>query len=407
MLYNNINMKDDNQNLHIEQSSSSQQLLQNDLTTQTIQPNVGAKNISYKFKRWMAWLIVGIITFGFVLFNLLRFTLFKQKAVLPTYFWSATDKFDSKNYSTLSADENGEFCILQLSDMHILNGVSMLDNKTLDLANRLIEYSDPDLIVLTGDTVFTWDNERTLKKVITFFDDICKQRKIFWCLVFGNHDETGYVDETVLSELLMQSKYCLFDAGPTNLNDDGKYGNSLGNYAVNITDNQGVDKCSLIFMDSNASGTDAEEGLYAPISRSTVSWYEWYINGMANKNGGEVLPSLAFFHIPLLQSRLMMQDTPLGQNGYNEKVFSSDLDTGLFAKMLELKSTVATFSGHDHQNYYQGYYNDYDVLLTNCVSCGYCTYGDTDLKGGRIIKINVNNQALALDTRVIFEAELD
>lgn len=407
MLYNNINMKDDNQNLHIEHSNQVEQCSQSGVTEQNPQPAIAGKNVSYKFKRWMAWLIVGVITFGFVLFNLLCFTVFKQKAVLPTYFWGVADEFDSKDYSTLSADEKGEFCILQLSDMHILNGVSMLDNKTFDLANRLIDYSDPDLIVLTGDTVFTWDNERTLKKVIAFFDEVCKQRKIFWCLVFGNHDETGYVDETVLSELLMQSKYCLFNAGPSNLNDDGKYGNSLGNYAVNIVDAQGVGKCSLIFMDSNASGTDAEEGLYAPISKAAVGWYEWFVNGMAAKNGGNVLPSLAFFHIPLLQNRLMMRDTPLGQNGYHEKVCSSEIDTGLYSKMTELKSTVATFSGHDHQNYYQGYYQDGSVLLTSCVSCGYCTYGDTDLKGGRIIKINVNSNDLDLNTWVIFEKELN
>jgi len=366
---------------------------------------VKGENLSFKFTRKLSWLLVGIISFGLILFNLLGFTIFKGTAQITDYDWSQSDEFDVKEYSYLTADDNGDFCILQLSDLHILNGVNVPDTKTFNLAQRLIEKTNPDLIVLTGDIVFTWNNKRTLKKVIEFFDGVCKTRNIYWSMVFGNHDEMGYFDEKVLSELLDASKYCLFEIGPTNLND-GKYGNCLGNYAINIKRADGQIGCSLVMLDSNGRGVNATEGTYAPISYSTIDWYEWFVNGMTAHNNGNVLPSLAFFHIPLIQSKELMKNTSFGENGYFEKISSSELDTGLFEKIKMLKSTVATFSGHDHQNYFQGFYSDTDILLTNCVSCGYCAYGDTNLKGGRVIKLNLNHQDLALDTYVLFEKDL-
>lgn len=402
MLYNNKDMKKAKDNMQPKKSDYTAE--QSPLFPDGALA-VEGKDRSFVFTRKMAWLLVGIITLGLVLFNLLGFTVFKGTAEVTSYQWSKNDQFDVKKYSYLTADEDGDFCILQLSDMHILNGVNVPDVKTFDLAKRLVERSNPDLIVLTGDVVFTWNNKRAFKKVIEFFDDICKARNIYWSVVFGNHDETGYSDKKVLSNLLTASKYCLFEIGPTNL-DDGKYGNCLGNYAINLKTAEGKIGCSLVMIDSNAGGTSMREGAYAPISSSTVEWYEWFVNGMTAQNGGDVVPSLAFFHIPLVQSRLMMQGLPLGQDGYFEKVCSSDLDTGMFARMQALKSTVATFSGHDHQNYYQGTYEDSGILLTNCVSCGYCTYGDVDLKGGRVITLNLNEVGLGLDTYVIFANQL-
>ena len=139
---------------------------------------VEGKNRSFVFTKGMAWLLVGIITFGFVLFNLLGFTIFKQTVEITQYEWSSTDTFDAKNYDYITANQDGKVRILQLTDLHFLNGVNVPDKKTFDLAQRLIDATNPDLIVLTGDVVFTWSNHNTLKRVIEFFDNICKTRNI-------------------------------------------------------------------------------------------------------------------------------------------------------------------------------------------------------------------------------------
>ncbi|MBR5250687.1 MAG: metallophosphoesterase [Clostridia bacterium] len=405
MLYNKKAMENQEKEKNLNQTSKDDIINEQSPLFPDGALKVEGKNRSFVFTKGMAWLLVGIITFGFVLFNLLGFTIFKQTVEITQYEWSSTDTFDAKNYDYITANQDGKVRILQLTDLHFLNGVNVPDKKTFDLAQRLIDATNPDLIVLTGDVVFTWSNHNTLKRVIEFFDNICKTRNIYWTMVFGNHDETGFCDKKVLADTLSASKYCLFKIGPTNL-DDNKYGNCLGNYAINLKTSEGKIACSLIMMDSNASGTTTAEGTYAPISYSTISWYEWFVNGMTAQNNGTPVTSLAFFHIPLVQSRLLMQNETLGQNGYNEKVCSSNFDTGLFAKMEELNSTIATFSGHDHQNYYQGKLPNSNVLLTNCVSVGYCTYGDVNLKGGRVIDLDLNSPDLALDTYILFEKDV-
>ena len=405
MLYNNVVMKNQQKDLKVEKVSKDDIVDEQSPLFPDGALKVEGKNRSFVFTKGMAWLLVGIITLGFILFNLLGFTVFKQTVEIAPYEWSSTDTFDAKNYGYITANEDGKLRILQLSDMHFLNGVNVPDKKTFDLADRLVQATNPDLIVLTGDIVFTWSNHKTLKRVIDFFDNICKTRNIYWTMVFGNHDETGFHDKKVLADTLTASKYCLFKIGPTNLDDD-KYGNCLGNYAINLKTSEGKIACSLIMMDSNASGTNNAEGMYAPISPSTVNWYEWFVKGMTAQNNGNPILSLAFFHTPLVQNKILMQNETLGQNGYNEKVCSSNIDTGLFAKMEELNSTIATFSGHDHQNYYQGKLPNSNILLASCISCGYCTYGDVNLKGGRVIDLNLNSPDLALDTYTLFAKDL-
>ncbi len=352
------------------------------------------------FKRWFSWVVLGVISLGMLLYVAFIVFVVEIKADIPEYIWSSSDTFDIENYPTISADSEGSFKILQLTDLHFFGGTGKLDRKTFHLAQKLIDETKPNLVVITGDITFAVDNITATRKFINFM----ASTGVKWAPSFGNHDSTGYGDKTKLASMFKAAPNSLFDYGPTNLTDNGKY-NTLGNYAINITDSTGVVKSSVIIVDSNETGTDKQEGKYAPISFSTVNWYEWFVKGVKQSNGGTVLPSMLFFHIPLPESALAMQNVELGQQGLNEKIYGSGKNTGMFAKIIECGSTIATFSGHDHQNFFQTIYKG--VLLTNNISCGYNTYGDTKLKGGRIIELNVNRSDLALNTYVIKAADLD
>ncbi len=351
------------------------------------------------FKRWFAWVVLGTISLGMILYVFFMVFVFQIRADIPEYIWSASDAFNIHDYSTINADTDGSFKILQLSDLHFFGGTGKLDRKTYDLAQKLIDFSKPDLVIISGDITFAVDNIAPTRKWINFMEST----GVKWAVCFGNHDSTGYADKTKLASMYKAAPNSLFDYGPTNLNDNGKY-NTLGNYAINITDSTGSVKSSIILIDSNEFGTDKEEGRYAPISYSTVEWYEWYINGLKDNNGGSILPSLLFFHIPLFECSLAMENINMGQQGFNEKIYGSCKNTGMFSKIKACGSTLATFSGHDHQNFYQSMYQG--ILLTNNISCGYNTYGDKKLKGGRIIEINVNQSDLALNTYILKASDL-
>lgn len=356
---------------------------------------------SFFFSRRSAWLVVCTLTLGALVFNLLRIFVFRVRVTLTDYEWSSTEGFNAKNFQTLSADRDGDITLLQITDLHLLNGTCSFDRKTFKLVKQLVKDSEPDLIVVTGDAVMTLNNVKIMKKAAIFFDELCAKYDAKWCLVFGNHDAFGYGDKTALADVLSKSKYCMFQSGPTNLSSD-RHGLTLGNYAINVVDSTGNYKCSLVMMDSNGRGVTKEEGRYAPITPATIEWYEWFINGMTAANGGEVVPSLAFFHVPLVESKLMLADAKMGTEGFIEKVCSSDLNTGMYQKMVELGSTRAVFSGHDHQNSYQDYYDGGNILLANCVTCGYFAYGAKQYKGGRVIKFNVNQPKPVFETYSIF-----
>ena len=118
--------------------------------------------------------------------------------------------------------------------------------------------------------------------------------------VYGNHDaETRRTHtKTQLSEYLESLEYCFFDRGPEDV--DGE-----GNYYYNVTDDSGKIIMSLMMMDSNMYYRDPVTGQddgYDCFHENQIAWYEKTIKSIAqNVNGDEnqVVPSLAFFHIPM------------------------------------------------------------------------------------------------------------
>ncbi len=379
--------------------------LKSDTNENTPSATIEDKNKVYKsfvFTRGSAWLLVIVLTLGALAFNLLRMFVFRVKATLPDYEWSGYDEFDVKDYQTLYADNDGNLTLLQLSDLHLLNGNCSFDRQTLELVEKLVNDVSPDLVVVTGDVVTTLNNLKIFKKAIIFFDELCAKYNTRWCLVFGNNDAFGYGDKTALADALLKSKYCMFQVGPTNLSLKG-HSVTLGNYAINVADSQSNYKCSLVMMDSNDKGLKKTESKYASVTPMTIEWYEWFVDGMTKANGGVSVPSLAFFHTPLPENKMMLSQAEIGKDGFNEEISPSTLNTGLYDLMLK-SGTVAAFCGQDHQNFYQGYYDGGSVLLAGCMSCGYCTYGDKAYKGGRVIKLNVSQSELVFDTYPVFAA---
>ena len=94
---------------------------------------------------------------------------------------------------TLRIPKDRDFKILQLTDLHLGFGILSRnrDKLALDAVRKLIKKSKPDLIVLTGDSIFpflpksgTLNNRKQAKKLMAFLDSF----EIPYTLVFGNHD---------------------------------------------------------------------------------------------------------------------------------------------------------------------------------------------------------------------------
>ena len=217
-----------------------------------------------------------------------------------------------------------------------------------------------------------------------------------------------------MNAILAESEYCLFKEGPEDIN-------GYGNYIINITDENNKIIQTLFFLDSGdyikpedligndfipQSATHAMKN-YGAIYPNQIQWYEDTVKDISKFIYGrrkKVVPSLAFFHIPFPEYRTVwelydqgsdkvkwydgaLEEPDMGNGG----VASPSFNTGMFNKMVELKSTKAVFVGHDHGNDFSIKYKG--VRLNYNGGMGHITYMVTDeiiesMFGGREIIID-------------------
>lgn len=305
-----------------------------------------------------------------------------------------TNHYSPKEY-ILEMPWKDNFRILQLNDTHIGNK----DDQQLqfDFLDLTINDANADMIVICGD-VFTFADRATAKRTFAWLDG----HKIPWTVTWGNHDEqayysidwiTGYLNDLNDSD----DSYCVFK----DIQDDDIMGNA--NFAINLT-KDGKPKEQIIIMDSNRYNLGSYQGEskeydsyvgYDAFHEEQVQWYKDIVNYTTSQNGGTVVPSLAFFHIPFPEYQTAYDLLKEGSSevkeivpqieGIDESIACPKINTGMFDAMVELGSTNGTFVAHDHKNNwaieYKGITLSYGVNSTDRV------YYSPLLLGGQVIEI--------------------
>ena len=308
---------------------------------------------------------------------------------------SSYDKVQYENQLVPQKDENGywyfttdgDFKVMHLTDIHIGGGFLSkdVDRQALNAVATMVTKEKPDFVIATGDIAFpvpytagTFNNYSGASA----FANLMESLGVYWSVTFGNHDSEAYsyFDREAVAEFYEKEeyKYCLFQAGPEDV--DG-----YGNHIIEVKNSEGIITQAMVLIDSQAYVKDTViesiKGTYDNIHANQVKWYETEINRMnaenkaviqliqGNKKGGlyekyGTVKTQAFFHIPLVE----MNDawTEFVENGFkdteNFKYFDGIIAEGgrriycglgeddLFEKMLELGSTKAIYNGHDHVN---------------------------------------------------------
>lgn len=271
----------------------------------------------------------------------------------------------SDDYSTDIAkfDKDGnitddDFVILTSTDFHYDEDTE-LNAKTTELFVRQIKDTKPDLIILTGDVILSKYQQVDAIK----FADMMEKLGIYWTAVFGNHEvreEKGFY-KWLLLKSFSDYDHCLVKHGPENL-----FG--YGNHTINIIGKNGKLREALFLFDS---GRDITEGTrkkynlpdemdsYDFLKNEQIDFYENEIKRLRNKYDN--VDSMMYMHIPLCEYSHAFKGnekegfTPSGEcrilyGEQYESVGCSKYNSGMFDKILELKSTKAVFAGHDHVN---------------------------------------------------------
>ncbi len=300
---------------------------------------------------------------------------------------------DQNGYWTFTTDR--DFKVLQLTDIHIGAGWMSLkkDAMALNAVAAMITAEKPDLVVITGDIAYpvpfqsgTFNNLSGAK----VFSALMEKLGVYWTVSFGNHDTEAYsyYNREEISEFYESRQFCLFSAGPEEV--DG-----YGNHVINVKNTKGEITQSIFMFDSH-SYTDGDYfGIfwkYDNIHDNQVEWYKQTVkalnahNAAITNNPDSVVKSTAFFHIPLTEQRDAWYEYI--DNGYKDTenvkliygvagedgkiVYPGMGEDGLFEAMLELGSTKAVFCGHDHENNFSVDYKG--IRLSYAMSVDYLAY---------------------------------
>lgn len=326
-------------------------------------------------------------------------------------------KFKREEPAPLKFGDDGKFRILHITDIHDVEPVmdddenreipESRDKETINVIEKLVEKTNPDLVVFGGDNIsgyweeFTYDYvQSTIKKITA---PITK-RNIPLCVVFGNHDgEEGFHTE------FQMMQYMEYPNCRSNLNDADVYG--CGNCCVTIKSSNGEkDAFAIWLIDSNDYQRNSEGGLsYDCVHADQIEWYEKRSTELKEANGGNPLPAILFQHMPVQQENngfaavTADDDYTFERDGKYYK-FGHEIIEGRiretpcppslennhreqFESWKKCGDIVAAFFGHDHVNDFHIKIDGINIYQT--LGAGYFTYGKE--RGGRLIVLDENN----------------
>lgn len=282
---------------------------------------------------------------------------------------------------TLSIPKDGDFRILQLTDLHLGFGLLSrgMDRLALEAVRKIIETSRPHLIVLTGDLIFpflpksgTLNNGKQAKKLMEFLDRF----EIPYTLVFGNHDCEMFSScgKEELAGLYKQGRYCIFTEGRKNLT-------GVGNFLIELVDESGKVLLPLVMLDSNMYG---EGGwFFSGFDRIHEDQVDWCIERLdALKQEDPDIKGMAFFHMPLCELKEAYEKMKLGDKSViyrhgsiaeKDEYFGISKFKGTFFDRAAENGVIKwMFCGHDHLNTLSLVYKG--IQMTYGMSIDYLAY---------------------------------
>ncbi len=316
----------------------------------------------------------------------------------------------------LKFGKDGKFRILHITDIHDVEPImdddenreipESRDKETLNVIEKLVDKTKPDLVVFGGDNISGYWEEFTYDFVQSTIQKITKpirERNIPLCVVFGNHDgEVGFHTE------FQMMQYMEYPNCRSNLNDADVYG--CGNCCVTIKSSDGTkDAFAIWLIDSNDYQYNSKGELaYDCVHDNQIEWYEKRAEELKKQNGGKPLPAILFQHMTVQQELDGFEEVS-ENDAYN---FTSDgkyfrlgheiiegrirecpcppcMENDHRQQFESWKKTgdiIAAFFGHDHVNDFHIKVDG--IHLYQTLGAGYFSYGKEH--GGRLIVLDEN-----------------
>jgi len=292
--------------------------------------------------------------------------------------WTFFQAISAEN--PLKFPSSKEYKILHLTDLHYCQSPS-LDQQTSKLQNDLIEYVQPNIVVVTGDII----SAKSYQGQPNYFKDCWRKfvqpfidNNVYYALALGSDDLNAGAELKDIINLEKSQKLSLYKTDSQNSQDFVYYlpiessGNSK-NIAANIW-----------LFNSHAKGDCGQDrNSWGCVDANQIKWYGEKSKLLKNIHGSNV-HHLAFLHTPLPEFKKLYNDLEF-YGTRNQRIGCPLLNTGLFSAFENNKDVTGVFVGHDH-------YNDFGGLINGIeLSYGRVTgYGGDDgplnyARGARVI----------------------
>ena len=277
--------------------------------------------------------------------------------------------------SELQFNKDGKFKIVQFTDVHF-KYKNPASDIALERINQVLDEEQPDFVIFTGDVVYSAPADKGMLQVL----EQVSKRKLPFVVTFGNHDNEQGMTREQLYDIIRQV--------PGNLMPDR--GSALSpDYVLTVKASSDAKKDAAVLycMDSHSYSPLKDVKGYAWLTFDQINWYRQQSAAYTAQNGGQPLPALAFFHIPLPEYNEAASDENAILRGTRmEEACAPKLNKGMFAAMKESGDVMGMFVGHDHDN-------DYAVMWKGILlAYGRFTGGNTEYNhlpnGARIIVLD-------------------
>ena len=304
----------------------------------------------------------------------------------------------------LTFGEDGKFRILQINDFQDRGETN---ETSLEFLNAVLDKYEPDLVVLVGDQLSVNSTAEEIKKALYNQLMPMQERGIPFIFTFGNHDldHVNIMSAQQQGEYYRSFSYCY-------ANTDGA---DAGTYNTVIYSNDGTEPLLNIYMMD--TGHWVGDGMNCGITEEQLEWYKQTSNSLKTLNGGEVVPSLVFQHIPVKEIHKLLKEVPAGTPGalkakYEDKYYVLDenadwigdrnvmretpasehpsITTGQYEAWVEQGDIIGAYFGHDHVNTFVGRTEDGIVLGYNG-GFGFAAYGDPGERYARIYDFDADD----------------
>ena len=326
-----------------------------------------------------------------------------------------TSLYESK--LTLGFGSDGKFKMMVFSDADI-------NTNTISALEAMLDAEKPDLVILNGDVSSGISTKSELEEYLRVLCAPMEDRRIAWCHTYGEQDTDAGLSAALQNEVYSSFKYCVSKTDFESFGVDSYFlpvfadssaeKGSAPLFGIWMMGQTGLISSSPIAPGGNDGFLNSVSGEgkdYGYVTQSHVDWFSDSASLM-RKDREKGIPSIAVTHTPIDEFNVIAQnpDKCAFEGVMAEKISASPVQSGLFAALLEAKSVLGLYCGHDHLNNFSGKY--LGIELSYVASIGYDGYGhggtfenNNSVRGGRVIEATLIGESVSVSSHFAFASE--